>query len=161
MADTDAPSLTGEGLSRLDNMFYQIQVSRGAVIGSISKALGGISRGRLMHSVAYGTNTEFADMMDDLVDDDKITLDQWNEILHTSAMVRGVKDGKTIYALAEISLTASQNDIDRAAERAAYLQQATGAETYPIVVGDSIPPQQQAQASSKGVTAITVQQRGH
>ena len=144
-------------LGRLEGAEYERRVSR-TFIGVLSRALGGLRHGRLMHSSAYGTIPEFSELMGASADDDKISHSQWYEILLTDAVVRGVKDGETIYAVAEISLTVHQDDIDRAAERAAIIQQATGATTYPIVIGDSIPPQQQAQASSKGVTALIVQQ---
>ena len=144
-------------LGRLEGAEYERRVSR-TFIGVLSRALGGLRHGRLMHSSAYGTIPEFSELMETATDDDKISHSQWYEILLTDAVVRGVKDGETIYAVAEISLTVHQDDIDRAAERAAIIQQATGAATYPIVIGDTIPPQQQAQASNKGVTALIIQQ---
>lgn len=144
-------------LGRLEGAEYERRVSR-TFIGVLSRALGGLRHGRLMHSSAYGTIPEFSELMETATDDDKISHSQWYEILLTDAVVRGVKDGETIYAVAEISLTIHQDDIDRAAERAAIIQQATGAATYPIVIGDTIPPQQQAQASNKGVTALIIQQ---
>ena len=144
-------------LGRLEGAEYERRVSR-TFIGVLSRALGGLRHGRLMHSSAYGTIPEFSELMETATDGDKIAHSQWYEILLTDAVVRGVKDGETIYAVAEISLTVHQDDIDRAAERAAIIQQATGATTYPIVIGDSIPPQQQAQASNKGVTALIIQQ---
>ena len=144
-------------LGRLEGAEYERRVSR-TFIGVLSRALGGLRHGRLMHSSAYGTIPEFSELMETATDDDKISHSQWYEILLTDAVVRGVKDGETIYAVAEISLTVHHDDIDRAVERAAIIQQATGATTYPIVIGDSIPPQQQAQASNKGVTALIIQQ---
>lgn len=144
-------------LGRLEGAEYERRVSR-TFIGVLSRALGGLRHGRLMHSSAYGTIPEFSELMGASADDDKISHSQWYEILLTDAVVRGVKAGETIYAVAEISLTVHQDDIDRAAERAAIIQQATGAATYPIVIGDTIPPQQQAQASRKGVTALIIQQ---
>lgn len=145
--------------ARLEAMYYRRRVSRSAIIGILSNALGGLRRARLLHSAEYGTNTEFSDMMEDQVDEGKITENQWYEILLSNAVVRGVKDGETVYAIAQISLTVHQDDIDRAAERAAMLRQATGATAYPVVVGDSVPPPQLAQASEKGVTAIVVPQQ--
>ena len=146
-------------IGKLEGADYERHVSR-TFIGVLSRALGGLSRGRLMHSAAYGTTTEFSEMMEGSVDADKITDDQWYEIQHVDAVVRGVKGGETVYAVAEISLTVHQDDIDRAAERAAIMRQATGATAYPVVVGDSVPPPQLAQASEKGVTAIIVRQPG-
>ena len=146
-------------IGRLEGSEYERHVSR-SFMGTLSRALGGLSRGRLMHSAAYGTTSEFSDLMEVSLDADKITDDQWYEILLTDAVVRGVKNGATVYAVAEISLTVHQHDIDRAADRAAMVQQATGAAAYPVVVGDSVPPPQLAQASEKGVTAIIVRQPG-
>lgn len=146
-------------IGRLEGVDYERHVSR-TFMGVLSSALGGMRRGRLLHSVAYGTTTEFSDLMEDLLDADKISEDQWHEILLADAVVRGVKGGATVYAVAEISLTVHQNDIDRAAERASIMRQATGATAYPVVVGDSVPPPQLAQASEKGVTAIIVRQPG-
>ena len=146
-------------IGRLEGVDYERHVSR-TFMGVLSSALGRLRRGRLLHSVAYGTTTEFSDLMEDLLDADKISEDQWHEILLSDAVVRGVKNGETVYAVAEISLTVHQRDIDRAAERAAMVQQATGVAAYPVVVGASVPPPQMAQASEKGVTAIIVRQPG-
>lgn len=146
-------------IGKLEGVDYERHVSR-TFMGVLSSALGRMRRGRLLHSVAYGTTTEFSDLMEDLLDADKISEDQWHEILLSDAVVRGVKGGATVYAVAEISLTVHQDDIDRAAERAAIMRQATGATAYPVVVGASVPPPQMAQASEKGVTAIIVRQPG-
>ena len=146
-------------IGKLEGADYERHVSR-TFMGDLSKALGGLRRGRLMHSAAYGTTTEFSDLMEDLVDADKISENQWYEITRSDAVVRGVKDGETVYTVAEISLTVHQRDIDRAAERAAIMRQATGATAYPVVVGDSVPPPQLAQASGRNVTVIIIQQQG-
>ena len=143
-------------IGKLEGAEYERHVSR-TFIGDLSNALGGLRRGWLMHSAAYGTTKEFSDLMEDSVDDDKIALGQWHEVSRSDAVVRGVQDGATVYVVVEISLTVHQEDIDRAAGRAAIVQQATGAAAYPVVVGDSIPAPQLAQASDKGVTAIIIQ----
>ena len=146
-------------IGRLEGSEYERHVSR-ILMGPLSRALRGLRRGRLMHSAAYGTTSEFSEMMEGSVDADKITDDQWYEIQRADAVVRGVKGGSTVYVVAEMSLTVHQRDIDRAAERAAIMRQATGATAYPVVVGDSVPPPQLAQASGRNVTVIIIQQQG-
>ncbi len=141
-------------VGRLDGREYERHVSR-TLIGEVSR-LFGLRRGRLVHSAALGTTPDFHDQMDALVEADHITDDQWHHLLNTDAVVRASKDGRTVYVVAEISKTVHDDDIDRAEERAAILQQATGSTAYPLVVGNQIPQPQMAQAGRKNVWAVIV-----
>ncbi len=145
-------------LGRLEGEQYERHVSR-TLTGTVSRVIG-LRRGRVVHSAAFGTSPEFHDQMDAIVEEDHITDEQWYELMNTDAILRARQGERTVYAVAEISLTVHEEDILRAEERAAILQQATGSTAYPIVIGGHIPQPQMAQADARNVHVINVQQRG-
>ena len=155
--DSSLSSLTGT-VGRLDGREYERRVSR-TLTGEVSRVLG-LRRGRLVYSAAYGLIQSFQDQMEDELDAERMTQSQWQELLNTDAIVRAGQGGKTVFAVAEISVTVHDEDINRAVERAAIIQQATGLTTYPVVVGSRIPQPQVEQAAARGVTALTMQQQG-
>ena len=155
--DSTVSSLTGT-VGRLDGREYERRVSR-TLTGEVSRVLG-LRRGRLVYSAAYGLHQSFQDQMEDELDAERITQSQWQELLNTDAIIRAGEGGKTVFAVAEISVTVHEEDIIRAVERAAIIQQATGLNTYPVVVGSRIPQPQLEQAEARNVTTVTMQQQG-
>ena len=150
-------SLSGT-VGRLDGREYERRVSR-TLTGEVSRVLG-LRRGRLVYSAAYGLHQSFQDQMEDELDAGRMTQSQWQELLNTDAIIRVVQGGKTVFAVSEISVTIHEDDIDRAVERAAIIQQATGLTTYPVVIGSRIPQPQVEQAESRNVATVTMQQQG-
>lgn len=155
--DSTVSSLTGT-VGRLDGREYERRVSR-TLTGEVSRVLG-LRRGRLVYSAAYGLHQSFQDQMEDELDAERITQSQWQELLNTDAIIRAGEGGKTVFAVAEISVTVHEEDIIRAVERAAIIQQATGLNTYPVVVGSRIPQPQLEEAEARNVTTVTMQQQG-
>ena len=155
--DSTVSSLTGT-VGRLDGREYERRVSR-TLTGEVSRVLG-LRRGRLVYSAAYGLHQSFQDQMEDELDAERITQSQWQELLNTDAIIRAGEGGKTVFAVAGISVTVHEEDIIRAVERAAIIYQATGLTTYPVVVGSRIPQPQLVQAEARNVTTVTMQQQG-
>ena len=145
-------------VGRLDGREYERRVSR-TLTGEVSRVLG-LRRGRLVYSAAYGLHQSFQDQMEDELDAGRMTQSQWQELLNTDAIIRAVEGGKTVFAVSEISVTVHEEDINRAVERAAIIQRATGLTTYPVVIGIRIPQPQVEQAEARNVTAVTMQQQG-
>ena len=150
-------SLSGT-VGRLDGREYERRVSR-TLTGEVSRVLG-LRRGRLVYSAAYGLHQSFQDQMEDELDAGRMTQSQWQELLNTDAIIRAVQGAKTVFAVSEISVTVHEDDIDRAVERAAIIQEATGLTTYPVVIGSRIPQPQVEQAESRNVATVTMQQQG-
>ncbi len=144
-------------VGRLEGSDYERHVSR-TLTGEVSNILH-LRRGRIVHSAAFGTNPEFHDQMDAVVEADRITDSQLNELLNTDAILRATEEGRTVYTVAEISITVHEEDIIRADERAAILREGTGLMAYPVVIGDSIPQPQMAQADARNVRVINIQRR--
>ncbi len=144
-------------VGRLEGSDYERHVSR-TLTGEVSNLMH-LRRGRIVHSAAFGTNPEFHDQMDAVVEADRITDSQLNELLNTDAILRATEEGRTVYAVAEISITVHEEDIIRADERAAILREGTGSMAYPVVIGDSIPQPQMAQADARNVRVINIQRR--
>ena len=63
----------------------------------------------------------------------------------------------TLYVLTEISSTLNDHDIQRAQERAASLESATGTRTVPATAATVIPGPQQASASARNVQALLLE----
>ena len=145
-------------VGRLDGREYERRVSR-TLTGEVSRVLG-LRRGRLVYSAAYGLHQSFQDQMEDELDAGRMTQSQWQNLLNTDAVIRAVEGGKTVFAVSEISVTVHDEDIDRAIERAAIIQEATGLTTYPVVIGSRIPQPQMELAESRNVTTVTMQQQG-
>ena len=66
-------------------------------------------------------------------------------------------DQTTTYVLAEVSGTLNNNDIQRAQERAATLESATGTRTIPATAATIIPAVQRARASADNVQVFLLE----
>ena len=64
--------------------------------------------------------------------------------------------GNTIHATIEVSVTVSQEDTRRAVIRAGILERATGTSTKPVIIGNTISPENRTNAENLGVTFIQV-----
>ena len=64
----------------------------------------------------------------------------------------GLDSTTIVYFVAEISLILSDRDIENAIERANTLSKATGADAWPMVIGETISDPQKAKAERQGVS---------
>ncbi len=71
-------------------------------------------------------------------------------------ILSGVIEDIEVMLAAEVSITVNQHDIDRAKERAASLQAASGMTCYAAVLGENISGQDHEYADAQGVTFISI-----
>ena len=113
-----------------------------------------LRRPQIVKSLDMAMPANLLDALDKAAEKDRITMDMAAAVSVTDLIMQGVsRDGATlIYVLAEVSGTLNQHDIDRARERAAALETATGQRTLAAVAAVIIPTPQQDQASAAGVS---------
>ena len=113
----------------------------------------------ILKSVNLGIDRSLADQLEEAQDNQIITPGQHLQV-RLLDVILSATDRETaapVYIAAEISLTLNRNDIARAAERAAILEQATGVATKAAVIGGRIPPLQETQAAAAGVHIILME----
>ena len=136
-------------MARLKGREYERYVSH-TLLSPVSRRLR-LRRPRLAHSAAYGTSDELSIRLEDLMERHDLF-----DVVLSDAIVRGTHEGEPAYAVVEISLTVGNRDISRAADRAARLETATGIKTFPVVIGEHIPPHQETRANAMNVTLIQI-----
>ena len=118
-----------------------------------------LRRVTILKSVNLGIERSLADQLEAAQDNQIITPGQHLQV-RLLDVILSATDRETaapLYIAAEISLTLNRNDIARAAERAAILEQATGVATKAAVIGGRIPPLQETQAAAAGVHIILME----
>jgi len=90
-------------------------------------------------------------LLDEAVDAGALTPEEKAEILRADAFLRGCRDQRETYALAEVSAVIDAEDVRRAAARARLLQRAVGAPVLPVVAGRRMSDDAAQAASTLGV----------
>ena len=110
-----------------------------------------LRRSRLLYDKVGHVRSDFEELLSNAVDSELITLEERIEIELSDAIMRGDDYSRQVYWVGEISLTVNNHDIDRAVSRAVILSKATGSDSWPLVIGDTIPDPQRARADTEGV----------
>ena len=122
----------------------------------VSRPLG-IRRVRLVKGHGATDTMTFHDLMDDAEDRGIITGQERVEAGSADLVIRGERhpDQSTIYVALEISVTAADSDINRAADRSDLLRRATGQESASAIVSAYIDADRQLLAEQMNVTLIS------
>ena len=101
---------------------------------------------------------EFADNIDDAVESDTITDEQYRRILATDVIAQCRRPGSSerVWVAVEVAGRLDENDISRAVESAAILGALFGEEALPIVAGERIDPPDVERAERFGVLVINL-----
>jgi outer membrane murein-binding lipoprotein Lpp len=94
---------------------------------------------------------ELAPMLDAAVEAGAITEDERAEILLADVVVRGRREQREAYALAEVSVVVDPEDLRRAVARARLLERATGRPVVPVVAGERVAAGVAEEARAAGV----------
>lgn len=101
------------------------------------------------------TGDELRNLLDNATNAGLITSEQAEGLQSADIIAIGEgHDGEPRYALVEISITADQGDVDRAAQHAAILKEATQTPVTPVVICARIPETNRGRAAASGVTII-------
>ena len=156
----------GESQQRLTERFQELHDSHENLRGTVLEQTAArrllpritqelrLRRPQIIKSLDMATPANLLDALDRAVDEDRITVDMATAVAVTDLIMQGISrdDATPVYVLAEVSGTLNQHDIDRAQERAAALETATGQRTLAAVAAVVIPTPQQDQASAAGVS---------
>ncbi len=96
------------------------------------------------------------DLLDDIVEAGDISNAVMNDILLADAVHTAIRkaDGAPVYILTEVASRIHVDDIERSTRRAASLQEATGRDSVPCVVGASIDDPAEALATQRGCVVV-------
>ena len=95
----------------------------------------GLSRTEIVYSFANNNTADFKGLLDSAVEAGAITEDEADELRLTDLVLVGQdQQGQRTYVVLEVSVTAQQQDADRALERTGILEKATGLRVLPAVM---------------------------
>ena len=126
------------------------------IILNIARDELGLTKGRILVARGKDTAPAFLESIEGAEEDGLITEKQEGDVLFADIIIRARRthNKEYVHAAFEVSRTIRNNDIERAAERAAAVTAATGQETIAAVIGERIQPPQQALAEQTGVRVI-------
>ena len=125
-------------------------------IASIVRQHLGIRRVRVLKGFKVSDEMAFHHLMDEAEDHDVISERERFEAGNTDIVLRGYSQQATTYLALEVSLTAGESDINRAADRAHILSRATGEATIPAVISAHLDESRRQLVASRNVALITV-----
>ena len=152
---TDVNRLTG----RVDNglgLNYEVRVEK--VFAGIAKQRLGLSRPRILVGGRTGFSAELSDLMEDASDDGRLTSDEYADVQQIDfvSACRRDSDQTQVYFAAEISITASDSDIERVVRRSELLAKVTGRDVIPGIVSASVDAERQDLAQQQGVSVLAI-----
>ena len=166
---------TNERLTGLETNTRQMRVEIDRMQGQLGRLLGADAERRLqgnlsrvlsqrmrlrravtLKSIVANIDQGLADLLEDAEENQSITPEQHLQVSLLDVILRATDRATAapVYIAVEVSITLHQEDIDRAAERAAILEKATGVAAKAVVVSGRVHPPQEAQAAAAGVSII-------
>ena len=144
---------------RVDNLSgnsYEIRVEN--VFRGIVRQRLGLIRPRILRGGKTGITSELEDLTNAAVDSGGITDDEQDDLMLLDFVCECTRlsDGEPVYFAAEISVTASSDDVARAVRRAEVLAKATGQTVIPGIVSATIDPERQTLAERQDVAALQI-----
>ena len=112
-----------------------------------------------LKSIISNIDRSLAELLEDAEDNQTITPEQHRQVHRLDAILYATdrETAAPVYIAVEVSITLHQEDIDRAAERAAILEKAAGIAAKAVVVCGRVSPPQETQAAAAGVQIILVE----
>ncbi len=135
-------------------MTYEFKVQK--KIGGIAGQHLNVRRTKVLFGALTGLDAALEELIEQSEDDHVITGDQNNQLrlINLIFTCRRRTDGADMHVVAEISVTINDNDITRAAERAAILASVIDQPVTPAVVGTHIDDTRAALAAAANVTVM-------
>ena len=126
---------------------------------SIATTIGrhlGLVRVRILKGHLIPETAAFRDLIDTAQEQATITIEEREDFDNVDLVLRGRSiEQSTVYVVLEVSLTAGDRDIHRAADRAETLRRATGETTFAAVVSANWDASRQQLAEERGVVVVT------
>ena len=132
---------------------YEIKVGK-SIATTIGRQLN-LMRVRILKSHLIPENAVLHDLMDDAQEQGVITREEQEEFDNIDLVLRGRSiDQSTVYVAVEVSITAGDSDINRAADRSGILRRASGETTLAAVVSANWDSARQQLAEERGVAVV-------
>ena len=144
----------GGHVSRLTGNEYEGQASRIAVRRARTHL--GVTEARVVGRAAGTEPDPIAHIANIAAQGGLITEEEADELERADLVLQGIRDGREVYVLAEISATVQTDDAERAVRRALILQKASNTETIAAAIGQAIAEDATLNAPA-GVALIVVQ----
>ncbi|MDR7413518.1 MAG: hypothetical protein QN202_05010, partial [Armatimonadota bacterium] len=109
---------------------------------------------RVLRRIRVLDHQQLGLLLDDAVDQGRITPDERAQVLEADVVVAGLADGREVYLLAEVSGTITAHDVRRARARAAALEKATGYPVLPAVAGEHLSDDRETQQEATAVWRV-------
>jgi chromosome segregation ATPase len=109
---------------------------------------------RLLSRIRLVDHQELALLLDDARDAGRLTADEKEEILLADVVVRGRREQRETYVLAEVSAVVDAEDVRRAASRARLLERVVGAPVLAAAAGQRATPEAVEGADAAGVWLV-------
>ncbi|MDR5677003.1 MAG: hypothetical protein QN128_11430 [Armatimonadota bacterium] len=105
---------------------------------------------RVLRRIRVVDHQQLGLLLDDALDQGRITPDDRAQVLEADVVLAGLADGQEVYLLAEVSSTVTAHDVRRARARAAALEKATERPVLPAVAGERLSedPETQQEAAT-------------
>ena len=139
---------------RLDRGFgtnYEAKVAQN--VRSILGQQAGVRSSRILKGPSLRTDPDFDQRVESAEASGAITEDEGDELLLLDLIVSGTRRGnpERVYAGIEVSITANDDDVNRAADRAQILRKVTGGPVMAVVIADRVEAQQRELAARREV----------
>lgn len=143
-----------------------LQVSRLAgQVGRLSGEVGGLLEikyrqhpygyfGGILRRARWVAGDELEDLLESAVQMGRLTAKEIQVLRMTDVIVRGLREGRTVWLTVEVSGTIDRDDIQRALERAALLARCVPDEVLPVVAGINCPEEVREGALRVGVWVV-------
>ncbi len=146
---------------RMDNGFgtnYEIRVERN--LPSHAGQRLGLRNVRILRGTVIGRDPTLAEQSEQAAEDGVISWTEHDDLWLSDLIFTGRSrtGGATLHALAEVSITAGNDDLSRAAERARILSIIIGEPVTPLVICANIDQERATRAQDLGVTLIQAPQ---
>ena len=109
---------------------------------------------RILRRIRVLDHQQLGLLLDDALDQGRITPDERAQILEADVVVTGLADGREVYLLGEVSGTITAHDVRRARARAAALEKATGRPVLQAVAGEQLSEDQETQEEAAAVWRV-------
>jgi hypothetical protein len=161
-----------EGQARLEEGQARISGQLGNIIGSdyerqAARLAGrrmrqqfGLSRIEMLQAITVPDKLELTNLLDRANETGAISQEEADDMELADLALRGLEPGgREVHVVAEVSLTVQDQDVQRAARRAAIMARADGGTVHPAVIGESISSTALEAASREQVLFIQLDSR--
>ena len=155
--ETDVAGLK-EGQARLETDVAGLKEGQARISGQLSNIIGsdyerqaarlavrrmrqqfGLSRIEMLQAITVPDKLDLTNLLDRANETGAISQEEADDMELADLALRGLEsEGREVHVVAEVSRTVQDEDVQRAARRAAIMARATGGTVHPAVIGESI-----------------------